>query len=229
MQVEKFKLQDLVPNAYNPNIMPEDKLVQLKKIIKTQGYWQFIVVRKHPTQENKYEIIDGEHRWQAMKDEPEFQDPQYVVVVESDDDLSKIQTINFNSLRGEMDSVKVASIIHDLLQNTTMEELEKNLGMTQEEIKNYDEMATFDFEKFNIEADDVPDISELEQTFPISIELNATEFALYNDIKVNAITNLSEDDKTDDKKVFLEFLNRLKLVEEDKPEGDVDISEKEVA
>ena len=214
MQVEKFKLQDLVPNAYNPNIMPEDKLVQLKKIIKTQGYWQFIVVRKHPTQENKYEIIDGEHRWQAMKDEPEFQDPQYVVVVESDDDLSKIQTINFNSLRGEMDSVKVASIIHDLLQNTTMEELEKNLGMTQEEIKNYDEMATFDFEKFNIEADDVPDISELEQTFPISIELNATEFALYNDIKVNAITNLSEDDKTDDKKVFLEFLNRLKPLKE---------------
>lgn len=211
MQVEKFKLHDLVPNAYNPNIMPEDKLVQLRKIIKTQGYWQFIVARKHPTLEGKYEIIDGEHRWQAMKDEPEFQDPQYVVVVESDDDLSKIQTINFNSLRGEMDSVKVASIIHDLLQNTTMAELEKNLGMTQEEIKNYDEMATFDFEKFNIEDDDIPDAPELEQTFPISIELNSSEFALYNDIKATVLTNLSDEDKTDDKRVFLELLNRLKI------------------
>ena len=211
MQVEKFKLHDLVPNAYNPNIMPEDKLVQLRKIIKTQGYWQFIVARKHPTLEGKYEIIDGEHRWQAMKDEPEFQDPQYVVVVESDDDLSKIQTINFNSLRGEMDSVKVASIIHDLLQNTTMAELEKNLGMTQEEIKNYDEMATFDFEKFNIEDDDILDTPELEQTFPISIELNSSEFALYNDIKATVLTNLSDEDKTDDKRVFLELLNRLKI------------------
>lgn len=216
MQVEKLKLQDLLPNTYNPNIMPEEKLLQLKKVIKSQGYWQFIVVRKHPTQQGKYEIIDGEHRWQAMKDEPEFQEPQYVVILESDDDMSKIQTINFNSLRGELDSVKVAQIIHDLLQTKTMEEIEKYLGMTKEEIKNYDEMATFDFEKFNIEVEKPPEIPPQDQTYPINIELTPQEYTLYNAVKAT-ITNLSEEDKMDDKKVFLELLNRVKPPEP-KPE-----------
>ena len=135
MEIKQLLLSDLVPNDYNPNVLPEAKLAQLKKTIKEHGYLQFIVARPHPEQEGKYIIIDGFHRWQAMKDEPEFQTPMPVVVVQENLNKAMVQTINMNLLRGELDRVKVSAMLHELLKDYTIEELESIVGMTSDEIQ----------------------------------------------------------------------------------------------
>lgn len=206
MKLIQTELKNLIPNEYNPNSMSEEKMAQLKKTIKKSGYWQFIIARpaeNFDANNPLYKIIDGEHRWLAMKDEPEFQDPQYVVLVESDEDTAKIQTINFNHLRGEMDSTKMANILHDLIERNGFEEVEAMIGMGEEELKNYNEMADFDFNHYNkVSDDDTTDLEDdqEEEGTEITFELSAEELSQYNALRT-ILPEIMQD--ASDKEVFM--------------------------
>jgi ParB/RepB/Spo0J family partition protein len=210
MKLEKLDLTLLVPNSYNPNVMSDNKMEQLKKTLKTTGYWQFIIAREK--EDGTYEIIDGEHRWRALQELPEFnQEPQYVVVVDSDDDVAKIQTINFNNLRGELDNIKVAGIINDLMATKSIEELNALLGYTPEEISNYLELLKFDFNQFDNLENNLDDDSLLTDGNEIkdkvfSIVLDKDDQALY----LKAKNLLSENvDRGNDKLCFISILNNF--------------------
>jgi len=142
MKIIQTKLDNVRPNDYNPNSMDEEKMALLQKVIESHDYLQPIVVRKDKNGDG-YIIVDGEHRWAVMKDIPRFQNEELVFIeVDCDDDVAKLQTINFNLLRGEMDSIKVATIIHEQLGLKGIEELTKLLGMTQDTILTYDSLVT---------------------------------------------------------------------------------------
>ncbi len=207
MKIIQTELSNLVANDYNPNSMPEGKMEQLKKTIKTSGYWQFIIARPHPTEQDKYLIIDGEHRWKAMLDEPEFQGPQNVIVVDSAEDEARIQTINFNHIRGEMDSVKMANIIHKLVEDMGLQEVEALLGMTIEEITSYNEMANFDFNEYgDIEDSALPEEEEEEEVgTEVSFILSQEEVSRYL-----AMSNAYGWDSIDnDKDTFIAMVDEL--------------------
>lgn len=208
MEIKQLLLSDLVPNNYNPNILTETKLAQLKKTIKAHGYLQFIIVRPDPNNEGKFIIVDGEHRWQAMKDEPEFQTPQNVIVAAQDEDTAKIQTINMNLLRGDLDRVKVSGILHDLLQTHTMDDIEALLGMTVDEIQTYEEMADFDMDKFEDVKEEIPEDPDLKEEEPVStitIELDAEEEQMYHKA-IGLLDDSFQKTSGDDKKIFLEIV-----------------------
>ena len=64
--VNRLSISDLVRNKYQPRkIFKEDSLIELADSIKERGIIQPIIVRKSDEQEDKYEIIAGERRWQA--------------------------------------------------------------------------------------------------------------------------------------------------------------------
>jgi hypothetical protein len=67
LKIKLVPIEDVLPNTWNPKAENHAKVVDIEKSIKKHGFKQPIQVRTHPTEEGKYEIIDGEQRWTAMK------------------------------------------------------------------------------------------------------------------------------------------------------------------
>lgn len=64
----ELPLDRLMAGSFQPrHSFPEDELQALSVSIQERGVLQPIVVRKHPQDDSKYEIIAGERRWRAAK------------------------------------------------------------------------------------------------------------------------------------------------------------------
>ena len=79
----KISISSIVRNKLQPRKKFEkESLEELTNSIKERGIIQPIVVRKSEDQDNKYELIAGERRWQAAQSAGLHEVP--VVVVEAD-------------------------------------------------------------------------------------------------------------------------------------------------
>ena len=122
MEVMLIELNRINPNGYNPNVVPAEILAKLRAEIRQKGLIQPILVRSSG---NGYIIIDGEHRWQVCKELGFKEIP--CIVQEYSDNEAKIKTLQLNYLRGSAVPIKLASLIHDLNREMTLEDLAKRL------------------------------------------------------------------------------------------------------
>jgi len=146
-KIALIKINNIKPNKYNPNVMEDKVFIQTKKNIEREGLIGGIIVREMEKEKGKYIIIDGEHRWKASKELGYTEIPTIILDKKLPDAM--IATINFNKLRGELDTLKLAEVIHDLNKTYNMEELEDKLGYTQDELKGLENLLKFDFDQFD--------------------------------------------------------------------------------
>ena len=130
----KFVDRDQVrPNDYNPNKVLRKNLDLLKQSILQNGFCFPIVIRPD------YTIIDGFHRWLITGEEPlkEMMGNKIPVVVVNHDSEEENQygTITFNRARGTHLLEPMKNIVKNLLdKGKTVDEISKQLGMSEEEI-----------------------------------------------------------------------------------------------
>lgn len=136
-------------NTRNPNKMePQDFHQLMKSLHDSFGNHQWpIIIRKHPELENKYEIVDGAHRYRAMK-ELGFQEIIVSIQDMSDKD-ARIKTIAMNKFRGESDNILLANLIKDLKESFDMtnQMIQDKLWFSEEQIEWLYSLLDFDFEK----------------------------------------------------------------------------------
>ncbi len=121
VQVDSIK-----PNLYNPNAMRDSVYQFLKKSIKKRGFLQPIIITKDGV------IIDGEHRWKALKELGESE--VEVKILDITEEEAKAETLNFNLTRGTFDVEKLGAILLELDQSWGKETLKDNLVMEQKQI-----------------------------------------------------------------------------------------------
>ena len=145
-------VDDLFPNDWNPNVMPKEAMKKLKvniqDTVEATGTIPPVVTRNHPDKEGQYEIIDGYHRTEVMKQIGYKQVPFCNM-----GDVSKVRamklTETLNHLRGENDPVKYVEFLDTMIkEGESLVELEKFLPDT------VDDMQTL-LESNNIRLDDV--------------------------------------------------------------------------
>lgn len=125
--------EQIKPNNYNPNKVLENNLRLLMESILANGFCFPIVVRPD------YTIIDGYHRWLVSGREPlktMLGGKIPVVVVEHKDRADDMAgTVTFNRARGTHLLEPMENIVKQLLdEGQTVEDIEKKLGMSKEEI-----------------------------------------------------------------------------------------------
>jgi len=127
---------DLDPNLYNPNRVQATELELLKTSILEDGWTQPIVTL--PEQNERYQIIDGYHRWLVSSDDRIYRLTNGLVpTVQVKADLvhRQLSTIRHNRARGTHTVLKMAQIIREILEaGVSQEELMKRLGMEREEV-----------------------------------------------------------------------------------------------
>jgi ParB-like chromosome segregation protein Spo0J len=80
-----------------------------------------------------YQILGGFHRWEIARELGYATVP--CVVVDLDDRRSKILTINLNEMKGESLPTLLANLVHDLSKELVLEDLEKQLPYSIDELK----------------------------------------------------------------------------------------------
>jgi ParB family chromosome partitioning protein len=106
----------LEPNPFQPRTdMPEAELAELSESIKVQGILQPILVRPHPTEEGRYQIIAGERRWRASGLAGLHEVPVYVRSL-SDSDVAAAALVE-NLQRQDLNPIEEAEGLRRLIED----------------------------------------------------------------------------------------------------------------
>lgn len=134
---EEIKIRDIIPNEYNNNIMDKRTYEILKENIIDNGFDDPIKVY-YDEEKKKYVIIDGEHRYNIMKELKQETIP--CIIKEIDNEIKKkLLTLSYNKLRGKEDLVKTNALMNELRKKYKLDILDiaKLTGYTPNEVKLY--------------------------------------------------------------------------------------------
>ena len=130
LTIVQIGVEKLTPNPWNPNRMSEEMRAKLKAYIEREGFVEPIVVRP---QGDDFQILGGFHRWLIAKEVGYGTVP--CVIVNLDDRRAKILSVNLNEMKGQSLPSLLASLVHDLSKELTLEDLETQLPYSVSELK----------------------------------------------------------------------------------------------
>jgi ParB family chromosome partitioning protein len=103
-----------VGHPKNPNVMSKSALVKLKRHLDETGNYEPVVVRKHPSEADKFEIINGHHRIEALR---QLGCEKVACLVWDVDDAQTLVLLeSLNRLNGKDDPAKKAELLKELTQ-----------------------------------------------------------------------------------------------------------------
>lgn len=155
-------INHLIPHPLNSNVMPDDLREKLRAHIKQSGRYPFVVVRPHPDQAGKYQVLDGHHRVAVLKDLGHTEARCDVWNVS--DKEAKLLLATLNRLQGQDLPIRRAQLIHELLGEMNLEDL---AGLLPETDKQLEELhALLEFPAEEIAAQLEAEAEESEKVLP---------------------------------------------------------------
>ena len=133
----KISISSIVPNKNQPRkIFIKEALEELKNSIKERGIIQPLIVRKSDDQNNKYELIAGERRWQAAQLAGLHEVP--VIIIEADNLKSLEFAIIENVQRKDLNPIEDAESYKNLIENFgyDQEKVSQFIGKSRSHISN---------------------------------------------------------------------------------------------
>ena len=127
LSITHVALDKVVPNPWNPNRQNERQFQAEVESIADNGFIAPILVRKIGM---RFEIIDGEHRWKALRkiaedgiqgkgNIPALVESSTIpaIVLTVDETQAKKLTIIMNETRGKADVIELTKLLQDLADN----------------------------------------------------------------------------------------------------------------
>lgn len=125
----------LYPNPWNPNRMNAIARAKLHESMDEFGFIDPILVRPHPQVAGGYQIIGGQHRWEIAGERGLVEVP--VIVVPVTDDQAKRLTLIDNELHGQADPTRVADLLKDLMDGSSVEEMLRGIPFDLPTVKGF--------------------------------------------------------------------------------------------
>ena len=136
--VKKIPIEKIQANSYNPNPVAPPEMNLLYKSILEDGYTQPIVCY-YIADDDKYEIVDGYHRYCTMLNHRDIYDRENgclpVVTIDKNLDNRMASTIRHNRARGSHSIELMTNIVSELVKSGMSDAwILKNVGMDAEEL-----------------------------------------------------------------------------------------------
>ena len=145
VETRMIPLEDLVPHPLNANVMPDDLREKLKAHIKRTGRYPFLVVRPHPEEPGKFQVLDGHHRIKVLKDLGHTE--ARCDIWQVNDREAKILLATLNRLEGQDLPIRRAQLIHELLGEHNVDDLAGLLPETDRQIEELHALLEFPAEE----------------------------------------------------------------------------------
>src|SRR2546428_224336 len=156
-------LDDLRPHPLNSNVMSEDLKEKLRAHIKRTGRYPFLVVRPHPDEPGRYQVLDGHHRVEILRELGHTE--ARCDVWQVDDREAKLLLATLNRLQGQDQPLRRAELVHELLGEMSLDDL---AGLLPETDKQLEELhALLEFPAEEIAALLEEQAEEQEKTLPV--------------------------------------------------------------
>jgi len=134
-------LNNLTAHPLNSNVMPEDLREKLRAHIKRTGRYPFLVVRPHPSEDGKFQVLDGHHRVAILRDLGHTEARCDVWHV--DDREAKLLLATLNRLEGQDQPIRRAQLIHELLGEMSLDDLGGLLPETEKQLEELHSLLEF--------------------------------------------------------------------------------------
>ena len=136
--IQRIPIEKIQANSYNPNSVAPPEMKLLYQSIKEDGYTMPIVCYYLP-EEDKYEIVDGFHRYTTMLKHKDIYDREegYLPVSVIDKPISgrMASTIRHNRARGSHSIELMTNIVAELVEAGMSDAwILKNIGMDADEL-----------------------------------------------------------------------------------------------
>lgn len=136
--IQRVPIDKIQANSYNPNHVASPEMKLLYQSIKEDGYTMPIVCY-YLEDKDKYEIVDGFHRYTTMKEHKDIYDREGgclpVSVIDKPISDRMASTIRHNRARGSHDIGLMTNIIADLVDSGMSDAwIMKNIGMDADEL-----------------------------------------------------------------------------------------------
>lgn len=142
---KRVPLDLLVAHPLNSNVMPDDLREKLKAHIKRTGRYPFLVVRPHPEEAGKYQVLDGHHRVQVLRDLGHTD--ARCDIWEVNDREAKLLLATLNRLQGQDLPIRRAALLHELLGEMNLEDLAGLLPESDKQIEELHALLEFPAEE----------------------------------------------------------------------------------
>jgi hypothetical protein len=124
-------IDSILPNKYNPNRQSDHEFELLCRSIEEDGFTQPVLVQK-----DTMTIVDGEHRYRAMKALGYTEIP--CALTDMPLEQAMVATLRHNRARGSEDIQKVADIFKDLKTQGAMDWMADSLMMDAADLRMMD-------------------------------------------------------------------------------------------
>src|SRR5258708_1872303 len=126
-------LDDLVAHPLNSNVMSPDLTAKLRAHIKRTGRYPYLIVRPHPEEQGKYQVLDGHHRVAVLRELGHTE--ARCDVWEVNDREARLLLATLNRLQGQDQPRKRAELIHELLGEMSLDDLGGRLAWTAKQME----------------------------------------------------------------------------------------------
>jgi ParB-like chromosome segregation protein Spo0J len=167
LEIQLLPLDKVHPNSWNPNKQTERQFEAEVESICSNGFIAPILVR---ASKKGFEILDGEHRYKAMKiiidkklsgveNVPELVAAKQIpaIVIEANDSKAKKLTIIMNETRGRAELGELALLL-DSISEDMGDELLVGLPYSEKQLKDLLSLSEFDWD--NLANVEMPEPSE---------------------------------------------------------------------
>lgn len=137
----QIPLDDLLAHPLNSNVMPPDLQEKLRAHIKRTGRYPFLVVRPHPDEPGKFQVLDGHHRVAILRDLG-YREAR-CDVWDVDDREAKLLLATLNRLQGQDLPIRRANLIHELLGEMSVDDLARLLPETDRQLQELHALLEF--------------------------------------------------------------------------------------
>src|SRR2546425_3099855 len=134
-------LDQLRPHPLNSNVMPDDLREKLKAHIHRTGRYPFVVVRPHPDEPGCFQVLDGHHRVEILRELGHREARCDVWHV--DDREAKLLLATLNRLQGQDLPIRRAQLIHELLGEMSVDDLAGLLPETDKQLEELHALLEF--------------------------------------------------------------------------------------
>ncbi len=134
---DKIPISSIVPNKFQPRkYFDKQALEELTNSIKERGIIQPLILRKSDDQDDKYELIAGERRWQAAQSAGLHEVP--AVIIKADNLKSLELAIIENVQRKDLNPIEEAESYRNLIENFgyDQEKVSQFIGKSRPHISN---------------------------------------------------------------------------------------------
>lgn len=166
----ELDIKRLVKASWNYKKDDDERKEKLKANIKRNGQIENLIVR--PLDTGFYEVVNGNHRYDAMVELGFETVVCYDLGTISDQKAMRI-AVETNETKFDTDHMRLAETIKEILTEFEAPDLAETMPYSEKDIENYGKLLDFDWEQFN----KPPDIEYKDGRFIITIESDSLDKA----------------------------------------------------